>query len=295
MILPKSAHPRMQSWLILLLLTLIWGSSFILMKKGLVAFSSDEVAALRIFTASVFLLPFAISRLKQVSRKDYLIIFFTGLLGSLLPAFLFAIAQTKLESAVTGIINSLTPIFVIVVGSAFFHQKISPKMILGLVLAFMGTLALILSGGASELSVNLYAGLVILATVMYGFNVNILKFRLSDVNPIAVSSFSIVLCSPFVLIHLLFNTDFLVQLASDDSARIAFGYISVLGVLGTGFALILFNFLIRIATPLFASSVTYLIPIVAVFWGLIDGESLGILHYASMVVIIGGVYLANKK
>jgi len=122
-----------------------------------------------------------------------------------------------------------------------------------------------------------------------------LKFRLSEINPIAVSSISIVLCSPFVLIHLLFNTDFLFQLANDEGARIALGYLTILGVLGTGLALILFNFLIRIATPLFASSVTYLIPIVAVFWGIIDGESLRMMHYASMIVIIGGVYLANKK
>jgi len=295
MILPKSAHPRMQSWLILLLLTIIWGSSFILIKKGLVAFSSDEVAALRIFTASLFMLPFAISWMKQVPRSEYKIIFISGLIGSLIPAFLFAIAQTRLESAVTGIVNSLTPVFVIIVGAAFYQQKISPKMVLGLLLAFIGTLALILSDGASELSVNLYAGLVILATILYGFNVNILKFRLSEINPIAVSSISIVLCSPFVLIHLLFNTDFLFQLANDEGARIALGYLTILGVLGTGLALILFNFLIRIATPLFASSVTYLIPIVAVFWGIIDGESLRMMHYASMIVIIGGVYLANKK
>jgi drug/metabolite transporter (DMT)-like permease len=265
------------------------------MKRGLAAFSSDEVAGLRIFTASLFMLPFALSRLSQVPRKDYPIVFFTGLIGSLIPAFLFAVAQTKLPSAVTGIVNSLTPVFVIMVGAAFYRQKISPKVIIGLLLAFSGTLALILSGGASELSVNSYAGLVILATILYGFNVNILKFRLSDLNPIAVSSISIVLCSPFALFHLLINTDFLVQLTHDGAARAAFGYITVLGVLGTGFALILFNFLIRIATPLFASSVTYLIPIVAVFWGLIDGESLQLLHYASMAIIIGGVYLANKK
>ena len=128
MILPKSAHPRMQSWLILLLLTIIWGSSFILIKKGLVAFSSDEVAALRIFTASLFMLPFAISWMKQVPRSEYKIIFISGLIGSLIPAFLFAIAQTRLESAVTGIVNSLTPVFVIIVGAAFYQQKISPKI-----------------------------------------------------------------------------------------------------------------------------------------------------------------------
>jgi len=143
--------------------------------------------------------------------------------------------------------------------------------------------------------VNLYAGFIILATILYGFNVNILKFRLSEISPIAVSSISIVLCGPIALIHLLFFTDFLNQIIHGEGTVLAFGYISLLGVFGTGLALILFNFLIRVSTPLFASSVTYLIPIVAVFWGIIDGETLGILQFVSMSVIIGGVYLANKK
>jgi len=143
MIHPKALHPRVHSWFILFILTVIWGSSFILMKKGLVAFSSDEVAALRIFTASMFMLPFAISWMKQVPRTEYKIIFFSGLIGSFVPAFLFAVAQTKLDSAVTGIINSLTPVFVILVGAGFYHQKISLKMILGLLLALLGTIALL--------------------------------------------------------------------------------------------------------------------------------------------------------
>ncbi|MDZ7605091.1 MAG: DMT family transporter [Cyclobacteriaceae bacterium] len=295
MILPKSMHSRVHAWFILIILTVIWGSSFILMKKGLVAFSSGEVAALRIFTASLFMLPFAISWMKQVPRSEYKIVFLSGLIGSLIPAFLFAVAQTKLDSAITGIINSLTPVFVILVGAALFSQKISLKMILGLLLALLGTLALMRSGSDSDLSVNFYAGFIILATILYGFNVNILKFRLSEINPIAVSSISIVLCAPIALIHLLFFTDFLNQLFYVEGTVLAFGYISLLGVFGTGLALILFNFLIRLATPLFASSVTYLIPIVAVFWGIVDGETLSILQFGSMAVIIGGVYLANKK
>ncbi len=295
MILAKSMHSRVHALFILFILTVIWGSSFILMKKGLVSFSSDEVAALRIFTASLFMLPFAISWMKQVPRSEYKIIFISGLIGSLVPAFLFAVAQTQLDSAITGIINSLTPVFVILVGTALFGQKISLKIILGLLFALLGTLALIRSSGASDLSVNFYAGFIILATMLYGFNVNILKFRLSEINPIAVSSISIVLCAPIALIHLLFFTDFINQLSYDDGILMAFGYISLLGVFGTGLALLLFNFLIRIATPLFASSVTYLIPIVAVFWGIVDGETLSILQFGSMAVIIGGVYLANKK
>ena len=291
----SSTHPRLFSWIILVVLTFIWGSSFILMKKGLTVFSSDEVAALRIFTASLFMLPFAMPWIQAVPKKVYKLIFISGLIGSFIPAFLFAIAQTKLESSITGIINSLTPVFVIIVGVIFFRQKISRKMILGLFLALMGTTLLMRPGGTSSLSVNLFAGFVILATILYGINVNVLKFKLSEINAVAVSSISIVLCGPIALIYLVVFSDFFPQLIQGTGTYIAFGYISILGVFGTGLALILFNLLIKISTPLFASSVTYLIPIIAVFWGIMDSERLGILQFASMIVIIGGVYLANKK
>ncbi len=291
----NNTPPRIISWLLLFVLTAIWGSSFILIKKGLAVYSASEVAAIRILTAGIFLLPFALSSARQVPRLRYGYIFLSGLIGSLIPALLFAIAQTKLQSAVTGMINSLTPVFVIIVGALFFDQRITTKMIVGLLIAFGGTAILMVAGSGSILAINFFAAFVVLATVLYGFNVNILKFHLAELNPVAVSSISIVLCSPFAMAQLFLFTDFTDQLVHEEGAISALGFLVLLGVFGTGLALILFNYLIRISTPLFASSVTYLIPIVAVFWGIIDGESLSLLHYGSMAIIIAGVYLANKK
>jgi drug/metabolite transporter (DMT)-like permease len=292
---PKHFHPEFVAWGVLILLTLIWGSSFILIKKGLTVFSATQVSAIRILSASIFMIPFASSWMKRIDKRHYFLIFISGFIGSLIPAFLFAIAQTRLDSAVTGMINSLTPVFVILIGFVFYKQKITGVMIIGLLLAFAGTTLLMFYGSDEQHKINYFAFFVVAATILYGVNVNILKFKLSDLNAIAISSVSLVFVGPLAAIQLFAFTDFTERIAAGGPAYLALGYLSVLGVVGTSLALILFNKLIKITTPLFSSSVTYLIPIVAVFWGIIDGENLTMMHYLSMLVIIGGVFLANKK
>lgn len=291
----KQFHPEFITWGVLILLTFIWGSSFILIKKGLTVFSATQVSAIRILSASIFMLPFAYSWIKRVAKRYYFLIFISGFIGSLIPAFLFAIAQTRLDSAVTGMINSLTPVFVILIGFIFYRQKITGIMIVGLLLAFAGTTLLMFYGSDEEHKINYFALFVVAATILYGVNVNILKFNLSDMNAIAISSISLVFVGPLAALQLFAFTDFTERMAAGGPAYLAVGYLSVLGVVGTSLALMLFNKLIKITTPLFSSSVTYLIPIVAVFWGLIDGENLLLIHYLSMLVIIVGVFLANKK
>jgi drug/metabolite transporter (DMT)-like permease len=293
--LPKGYHPTFVAWCVLILLTIVWGSSFILIKKGLTVFSATQVSAIRILSASVFMLPFAFSWIRRVAKRYYFLIFISGFIGSLTPAFLFAIAQTRLDSAVTGMVNSLTPVFVILIGFVFYKQKITGIMIIGLLLAFAGTTLLMFYGSDGHYKINYFAFFVVAATILYGVNVNILKFNLSDLNAIAISSVSLVFVGPLAALQLFAFSDFSERMASGGSAYLALGYLSLLGVVGTGLALMLFNKLIKITTPLFSSSVTYLIPVVAVFWGLIDGENLTFFHYLSMLVIIGGVFLANKK
>jgi drug/metabolite transporter (DMT)-like permease len=288
-------HPEVISWGLLILLTFVWGSSFILIKKGLTVFSATQVSAIRILSASLFMIPFALAWIKRVPRKYYLLIFVSGFIGSLIPAFLFAIAQTKLDSAITGMVNSMTPVFVIIIGALVYKQRITPIMVIGLVLSFSGTIILMYYSSGEDHKINLFALFVIVATILYGFNVNILKFSLSELNPIAISSISIFMVGPLAALQLFLFTDFTDRMSQGGKAYLALGYLSILGVVGTSLALMLFNKLIKLKTPLFASSVTYLIPIVAVFWGIIDGEKLTIMHYLSMWVIIGGVYLANKK
>lgn len=241
------------------------------------------------------MIPFAFSWIKKVPRKYYLLIFISGFIGSLIPAYLFAIAQTKLDSAITGMVNAMTPVFVMIIGALFYKQRITRIMILGLFLAFCGTALLMFYGSSGNHAVNYFALFVVAATILYGINVNILKFNLSELNPIAISSISIFSVGPFAAVQLFLFTDFTERLAAGGDALLALGYLSILGVVGTSLALMLFNKLIKITTPLFSSSVTYLIPIVAVFWGIIDGEKLTFMHYVSMLIIIGGVYLTNKK
>jgi len=288
-------HPKFVSWGLLLILTFVWGSSFILIKKGLDVFSASQVSAIRILSASLFMIPFAAAWFSKVAKKYYLLIFVSGFIGSFVPAFLFAIAQTRLDSAVTGMVNAMTPVFVMIIGALFYNQRITGLMIIGLLLAFSGTALLMLYGSEGDYRFNYFALFVVAATILYGINVNILKFNLSELNPVAISSFSILSVGPLAAVQLFFFTDFIDKVAEGGEALLALVYLSLLGIIGTSLALMLFNKLIKITTPLFSSSVTYLIPLVAVMWGIIDGEKLKIIHYLSMLIIIGGVYLANKK
>lgn len=291
----ERSAPEIVPWILLTILTLVWGSSFILIKKGLEVYSATQVSAIRILSASIFMIPFAVSWLKRVDKQYYLLIFFSGFIGSFIPAFLFAFAQTQLDSAVTGMINALTPVFVLVIGFLFYKQQITALKIIGLVMAFGGTALLMFYGSGNGYHFSYFAFFIVAATILYGINVNILKFNLSELNPIAISSISIFMIGPLAAIQLFGFTDFTQKFFQEAHAVRALVYLSILGVIGTSLALMLFNKLIKITSPLFSSSVTYLIPIVAVAWGLLDGEKLHLAHYLGMSIIICGVYLANKK
>lgn len=281
------------SWVLLLVLALIWGSSFILIKKGLTVFSAPEVGALRILSAALFSLPIAVPVLRKLSIRHLWLLLFIGFLGSFIPAFLFAFAETAISSSLTGILNALTPLCVLIVGAVFFRQQITMKSSIGLAIGFAGTLLLILSGDGKVGGINYYALLVVLASLCYGFNLNIIKEYLSDVRPAAITSVSLLFVGPLSLIYLLFFSDF-----ATNVVEVGVGWpliaIILLGVVGTTVALVLFNKLVQMQSAVFASLVTYLIPVVAVFWGLLDGENLTLLHFIGMSAILCGVYVANR-
>ncbi len=275
---------------------MIWGSSFILMKKGLVAFDPGEIAALRIFSASLFLFPIAIQNFRQIkTRRQWAFLFASGFLGSLIPAFLFPLAQTRIDSAITGVLNALTPFFTILIGGVLVGAKFNNRIKLGIFIGFLGSIILVTAGSGYDLTrINYYALLIVLATILYGLNVNILKYFLGDIRPVHITSFSMMLIGPFSLVYLLVYADVLQTIKSDLHNLIPLGYIVFLGVVGTAISLILFNKLVKITNIVFSSSVTYLIPVVAVIFGLIDNEVLLMQHYAGMVFIVLGVLLANK-
>ena len=282
--------------ILLILLALIWGTSFILMKRALEVFSAGELGSLRVTAASVFLLPLAFLKIRELQARHYLKLFISGMMGIFFPAFLFALAQTELESSVTGIMNSLTPICTLLIGVFFFQQQFRRQSIIGIVLGLAGTVILIAANARGSFGgVNLFALLVIMACIFYATNLNYIKYKITDLGALTITSVSLLLIGPLALIYLLAFTEFTHKMQTEDGAWVAFGYTLLLGFMSTSLATILFNKLVKISSPLYTSSVTYLIPVVAVLWGVFDGESLFPGHFAGMAAIIGGVYLANRK
>lgn len=281
---------------LLLLLSAIWGTSFILIKQGLKVFGPKEVGALRVSAAFIFLLPVALTQLKGLVRKDYRNMFVSGMLGVFIPAFLFATAQTHISSSVAGILNTLSPLMTMMVGALFFGQRFKGYAIIGLIIGLVGTGVLMTarSGGNLE-GINLYTLLIVFACFLYGLNLNWVKFKIQNVQSLTITSVSLMLIGPMALIYLLVFSDFIPIMQTAEGAMRAFGLIVLLGCMSTAVAMYIFNTLVKITTPLFASSVTYIMPIVSVMWGLLDGEQLLAGHYIGMIAIIGGVYLANKK
>ena len=284
------------AWILLFILAFIWGSSFILIKKGLLGLSPEEVGSLRIVAASLFLLPSALKRLKYAERGKLIYFLSVGLLGSLVPAFLFAIAQTQLESAITGVLNGLVPIFTILIALIFFGQRQTQKVYLGVIIGFVGTAILITAGDGNSISgLNAYALLVVLATICYASNLNVIKQKLNEVHAVTVTSVSMLLVGPEAIIYLFGFTDFSSRLFEVEGTGLATFYICLLGIMGTAIALIIFNKVLQMTDALFASSVTYIIPVFAVMWGVIDGERLYLLHYVGMIAVGVGVYIANRN
>jgi len=295
MIIRQQADSKSYSWIILIVLALMWGSSFILIKRGLVALGPGSVGALRILAASIFLLIPAISKAKYIKSKHILPLLTVGFAGSFLPAFLFAKAQTQLDSAVAGVLNAVTPLWVIGIGILVFKQRITIRIFAGMLIGFAGTAWLVLAGSQGNVMVNIYAFLIIGATVCYGVNVNLIKFKLSDLDALTITSVSMAMVGPIAAAFLFLKTDFMYVMSNDPHAWWSLGAVGLLGIMGTAVALVLFNKLVHITNPVFASSVTYLIPIVALIWGIIDGEKLFIGQIAGMVLILAGVFIANRR
>jgi len=285
---------RWFQFFILLLLAFVWGSSFILIKVGLKSFTSDQVAAIRMFLASIVLLPYAIKNLKLLNWKNLPSLLVAGFIGSFIPAFLFAKAQTQIDSALAGMLNSLTPVFTLLVGYLFFKSKFKAHQVVGIVLGLLGALGLIIAGEDIDISnFNAYGLFIVLATTMYALNINVIKSRLSHLTGIQITSLSFMFLSPVALIYL-FTTD-LEPVAQNPGWALHLGALAFLGIIGTAAAMLLMNSMIRHVSTIFASSVTYIIPIFAIMWGILDGESITLHHIGSMGIVMFGVYLINRK
>jgi drug/metabolite transporter (DMT)-like permease len=283
-------------WLYLIILSIIWGSSFILIKKSLLGLTAMQLGSLRIIFTGIILFTVGFSSIKTIKRNDWKWIIVSGLLGSFIPAFLFAIAETEIDSAIASILNSLVPLNTILLGLAVFKIASTRRQIFGVVIGFIGTALLILKGANLNPEQNyLYAGFVIVSTIMYALNVNIIKRYLQDVKPltIAVGNFVPIVIPAFII--LLFTNFFSIETYNKPEFFMSLMYVGVLSLFGTALAKVLFNKLVQISTPVFASSVTYLMPIVALFWGVLDGEVFSLSQGLATLIILFGVYLSNKS
>lgn len=279
---------------LLLILAVIWGSSYILMKRGLDSFSAVQVSMLRIIFAFLALLPFLPKAIKNFNKTDLKYALVVAVLGSGLPSYLFPLAITKVDSSVTGIINTLTPLFTMLFGWAFFQFKPTFFKIIGIIVALAGAAILVVKNtDGSSYSLNGFALLAVLATVCYGLSSNVLKSKLNHVRAAQLTSLTFALIGPFALI-VLFSTDFVEVLQTNPKAYLSLAYIGLLGVIGTALALVLFNYLIKRTDALYASSVTFLMPIIAMFWGFLDKEKIGLSHLLGLFLVLIGVFLTNR-
>ena len=284
------------AWSLLIVLAIIWGSSPILIKKALIKLDPFEIGALRLTLASFVLFPFLAKNLKEIQSKDYFILFVSGVVGNVLPYFLYPIAQTKIDSATSGVLTSLTPFFALIVGVTFYKLKATKNNIIGLIIGFLGTSLLILfSGKAGGFTVDLFGLFVVAATLLYGINLNLVKYHLNHLRPITITSFSIVSILPITIYILLYFTPFLSHVSDFKNYSLEFGYVFILGVLGTSIATIVFYNLIKIKDTVFASMVTYLMPVVAIIFGVIDGEIINAVQLFGMILIMAGVFINSKK
>jgi drug/metabolite transporter (DMT)-like permease len=279
---------KIRHWLALLILSLIWGTSYILMKKGLESFSPYQVGALRIVITFICLLPVALRHFHHLNKTNILSIIIIGLFGSVIPAFLFPLAETKISSSLAGMINSLSPVFTLVFGITIYKRKAIGTQIAGVFLGLLGAAGLLYTG---SFTFNLYGLLVVLATILSGISSNEVS-KVKELNGIKITALSFFVTSPLAIIYLLFS-DLSVPVHTENWVR-NLSYIGILAVFGSAIALVIYYLLIRDTSPIFASSVTYFIPIVATLWGLADNEQFYSSMLISIIFIFAGVFIINR-
>lgn len=282
-------------WVFLLVLSLIWGSSFILMKKSLEVFSYTQVAALRIFIAFIFIIPFTIKGILSIPRKYWGYMTLAGYLGNGIPPFLFTKAQTYLSSSMAGVLNALTPLFTFVIGILWFNAVSKWYRFLGVMLGLAGAAGLLLLSNGSPVGNFSYGLYIVVATICYALATNIVKRYLQDVNALHMSGFFFLVTGVPLGIYLFTATEFVSVMQNVPGASTSLIYVSILAVFGSAISLVMWNKLIQTTNAVFAASVTYIMPVFAIIWGVLDGEDFLISYLPMIALVMFGVYLTNRK
>ncbi|WP_062056875.1 DMT family transporter [Aquimarina longa] len=283
-------------WLYLAILSLVWGSSFILIKKSLIGLTPMQLGALRTLFAAVFLFLIGFKSIRAIAVSDWKWVAISAFAGSFIPAFLFAFAETEIDSGIASILNSTTPLVTLILGMLVFSIRFNKNQFIGVCVGLLGCLALILEGASVNPNQNYwYALLVLLASICYAVNVNIIKRYMQHIPPMAIANGNFILLIIPAMIVLYFSDFFKIEVISNSKTHTSLLYIAILATVGTGIAKVVFNKLVQISTPVFATSVTYTIPIVALFWGVLDDEKFTFYQVIASGVIVFGVYLTNRN
>ncbi|WP_336964647.1 DMT family transporter [Chryseobacterium contaminans] len=284
-----------EKWLLLATLSIIWGSSFILIKKSLDHFNPYQVGSLRVLIAGIILLPIAVSNYKLFPKKHIKWLILAAFTGNFIPMFLFPIAEKEVSSSIAGIINSMMPIFVIIVGALVWKFETTKKQIIGTLISFTGVCILALGGGSSGELKMIPILLLLLATLCYAMSTTTVKSKLMDVSSVVLSSFifSFVLFFPSIIA--LTSTGFFSEFNFSKDNMLGLMFVSLLSIFGTGLAMTMNYRLLKVSSPLFASTVTLIMPIVAIIWGIIDGEKLTVLQFIGAGIIIGGLIFLRSN
>jgi drug/metabolite transporter (DMT)-like permease len=288
-----------KAWTILILLSIVWGSSFILMEKSMhptastSAFTPYQVGAIRILIAALVLLPIAIKNIRKFKGKNALLFISVGLAGNFIPAFLFPIAETQIQSSLAGLLNVGVSLFIIILSLLFFKTKISRLQFIGFLMGVTGLFLIVsaqINTGENSLS---HAGIALLATLFYAISLSLIKYKLYNETPLTITSLAFfAMLGP--AIAACFLTDSFQALSEPETLK-GLPYLAVLSIIGTALAVLLFNYMVAISTPLFASSVGYIIPVIALLFGILDGEKFNLVNLVWLVLILFGVYLMGKK
>ena len=285
----------LRKWGTLVILSLIWGSSYILIKKGLTGLTPIQLGSLRVIVTTIIMAPIGYQKIKHIPRQNMKWVALSAFVGSFFPAYLFAFAETEISSSITAVMVSLTPLFTLLISVFVFGEELLKKQVFGVLIGFTGIIVLINNELFSSSFNILYIMFIVLAAFCYAVNANVLKYKLSNIPALGIVFMSFLFMFIPAFIILCFSDFPFSDFTSDPLIIESIIYIVILAVFGTAIAKVLYIKLLAISTPVFSVSTTYLMPVVAIFWGLLDGEEFKLTQFTGTAIILLGVYLVTKK
>ena len=286
---------NLRKWGTLIILSVIWGSSYILIKKGLTGLTPVQLGSLRVIITTVLIAPIGYNKIKHIPKNKMKWVAVSAFVGSFFPAYLFAFAETEISSSVTAVMVSLTPLFTLLISVIIFGEELLKKQVIGVIIGFLGIVVLINNELLSSSFNLLYVMFIVLAAFCYAVNANLLKYKLPNIPALGIVFMSFLFMFIPAFIVLFFSEFPFSDFTSDPLILESIIYIVILALFGTAIAKVMYIKLLAISTPVFSVSTTYLMPVVAIFWGLLDGEEFKLTQFIGTSIILLGVYLVTKK